>query len=192
MKPSHILVRKNVEKSIRGENSVMLEIPLTDENVPFELVPARIAHDMWAFGMTLYNMCAGVSFFRANNEDNLDRSQLIELASWDEDVKRNRLKEVKDKHARALLYRVLSSDWQRRPKSWEHVLAHPFLNKDKKPARMEGEEALWDVFISYRVASDVFHAETIYNALTRRGLRVWWDKKCLKEGQGHLILVLKP
>ena len=141
---------------------------------------------MWAFGMTLYNMCAGVPFFRANNEDNLDSRQMKELASWTDDLKKERLKEVKDKKARALLYRLLSKDPKRRPKSWNHVLDHPFLRTDKKPARMEGEEALFDVFLSYRVASDYKHAEALYHSMTERGIKVWWDKVCLKSGMLYL------
>eukprot|EP00966_Prymnesium_polylepis_P207438 4805104-Prymnesium_polylepis.1 len=41
----------------------------------------------------------------------------------------------------------------------------------------------YDVFLSYRVATDLQRAEALYNALTAVGLRVWWDKKCLKFGQ---------
>jgi hypothetical protein len=32
------------------------------------------------------------------------------------------------------------------------------------------------------VSSDAGHVERLYNLLTGRGLRVWWDKKCLKPG----------
>ena len=47
---------------------------------------------------------------------------------------------------------------------------------------MVGEKALFDVFVSYRVASDSQHVELLYNLLCERGLRVWWDRKCLKPG----------
>ena len=40
----------------------------------------------------------------------------------------------------------------------------------------------YDVFISYRVASDAHHAEQVFELLTKRGVKVWWDKKCLKDG----------
>ena len=39
------------------------------------------------------------------------------------------------------------------------------------------------IFLSYRVASDATFVEELYDALLARGLRVWWDKKCLKPGQ---------
>lgn len=38
----------------------------------------------------------------------------------------------------------------------------------------------FDVFISYRVASDRDRVEALYKELTAAGLRVWWDQKCLK------------
>jgi len=39
------------------------------------------------------------------------------------------------------------------------------------------------VFISYRVESDDFHAEVLYEECKKRGLNVWLDSKCLQAGQ---------
>jgi len=39
------------------------------------------------------------------------------------------------------------------------------------------------VFLSYRVSSDSKHVEMFYEALTAKGLEVWWDRKCLLAGQ---------
>ena len=75
---------------------------------------------------------------------------------------------------------MLSRDPASRP-LLDRVLAHPFLSS-KKVARMVGEEAGYDVFISYRVASDAAHAELLYDMLTAQGKRVWWDKVCLEPG----------
>mmetsp|Transcript_19109 Transcript_19109/g.26274 ORF Transcript_19109/g.26274 Transcript_19109/m.26274 type:complete len:256 (-) Transcript_19109:114-881(-) len=47
---------------------------------------------------------------------------------------------------------------------------------------MLGEVAEFDVFLSYRVQSDVKHAEILYDKLTSAGLKVWWDKKSLMPG----------
>jgi hypothetical protein len=41
----------------------------------------------------------------------------------------------------------------------------------------------YDVFLSYRVASDAILAERLNDKLTARGVRVWWDQKCLPQGQ---------
>jgi len=40
----------------------------------------------------------------------------------------------------------------------------------------------FDVFLSYRVASDKASVEALYHALKAEGLSVWWDKECLKTG----------
>ena len=62
------------------------------------------------------------------------------------------------------------------------VMAHPFVS-GQKAARLVGEDAEFDVFLSYRVASDSENVERVYDALTAAGLKVWWDKKCLKPGE---------
>jgi hypothetical protein len=40
----------------------------------------------------------------------------------------------------------------------------------------------FDVFLSYRVASDALLAEKLYDKLSALGLKVWWDAKCLPPG----------
>jgi hypothetical protein len=42
----------------------------------------------------------------------------------------------------------------------------------KTAPRLPGEEAQYDVFISYRVASDAVHAELLYNILSSAGFNV--------------------
>jgi hypothetical protein len=103
------------------------------------------------------------------------------LASWTDDFKEERLNEVKDRHARNLLKKLLNKDPERRPVSIAQVLAHPFIS-GHKPVRMEGEEAEFDAFLSYRVAADFEHVERMYHLLTEAGLKIWWDKKCLQPG----------
>jgi hypothetical protein len=39
-----------------------------DAERKFELLKAHVSQDMWSFGMTFFHMCAGVPFFRANDE----------------------------------------------------------------------------------------------------------------------------
>ena len=45
-----------------------------------------------------------------------------------------------------------------------------------------GEDPEYEFFISYRVSSDFKHAEDLYDRLTNKGHKVWWDKKCLEPG----------
>lgn len=73
-------------------------------------------------------------------------------------------------------------------------MSHPFLS-GKKFTRLVGQEAQYDVFISYRVNSDLDIAEILYDNLTKRSLKVWWDKKCLQPGlewkQGFIMGLLQ-
>ena len=71
-------------------------------------------------------------------------------------------------------------DPSKRPDA-SHALAHPFFS-GKRVARMIGDEAEYDAFLSYRVNSDLHHCKLMYEMLTQKGLRVWWDKKCLQPG----------
>jgi TIR domain len=49
--------------------------------------------------------------------------------------------------------------------------------------RFPGEEAQYDVFLSYRVASDTNIALLIYEKLTKRGIKVWFDKMNILPGR---------
>jgi len=62
------------------------------------------------------------------------------------------------------------------------VLAHPFLS-GKMATRLEGEQADYDVFISYRYNSDLHVAQALYDALVAKGVNVWWDQRCLQPGE---------
>ena len=125
-------------------------------------------------------MYSGESLFFANDEGNLDEDQLRILYDWTDEYKSKRLQKVTDPYARNLVSRLLMKDRSKRPDA-SHALAHPFLS-GKKVARMIGEEAEYDVFLSYRVNSDMLHCKLMYEMLTEKGLRVWWDKKCLQPG----------
>ena len=125
-------------------------------------------------------MYSGESLFIANDEGNLDEEQLRILFDWTDEFKSKRLNKVIDPYARNLVSRLLMKDPSKRPDA-SHTLAHPFLT-GKRAARMIGEEAEYDVFLSYRVKSDFYHCKLIYEMLTKIGLRVWWDKKCLQYG----------
>jgi hypothetical protein len=105
---------------------------------------------------------------------------LFALAEWTEELKTRKLATVISPLARNLLSQMLHKDPAKRP-TISRVLSHPFLSK-KQYTRMVGEDAEYDVFLSYRVASDVQHAELLYELLTEAGMKVWWDKRCLKAG----------
>lgn len=64
----------------------------------------------------------------------------------------------------------------------KQVLNHPFVS-GLNIHRLPGDKAEYDIFLSYRVDSDTYHAQMIYNTLTSMGIKVWWDKECLKPGE---------
>lgn len=116
-------------------------------------------------------------WYSDNNDDfgNIDDRQL--LCEWSDKTKAFRLSIVKNRAAHNLLSRLLHRDPDKRP-TMNHVLLHPFLT-GKAFIRLPEEPPLYDVFISYRQASEseYFHTLAIRlksNAST--SIRVWYDK----------------
>jgi serine/threonine protein kinase len=143
--------------------------------------------DIWSLGCILYQLCTPDvrPLFQGGQDDGLstdveDEDNIYVLAQWTDATKAKKLAKVSDPLARNLLSQILTKDPKQRP-TIARILAHPFLSF-KKVARMVGESARYDVFLSYRVNSDREHAERLYNMLTEKGLSVWWDQKCQKPG----------
>ena len=151
---------------------------------------AHGSFDVWSLGCVLYQLCSRdvLPLFAAGQDDNLNselsdsRNSLWCLHDWTDKIKESKLLRIPDLRARNLVSQMLMKDPVKRP-TLSRVLGHPFLSNDKSLGRMAGEPAAFDVFISYRVATDLVHAERLYALLTARGLRVWWDKRCLEAGK---------
>ena len=150
-----------------------------------------IAHpsfDIFSLGCILYQLCNKdvLPLFQGNQDDNLraedmgSDNDLWSLYEWSIDLKTKKLSAIDDPVARNLLSQMLHKDPLLRP-TIPRLLAHPFLSS-KSVARMIGDQAEYDVFLSYRVASDSHHVEKMYHLLTSQGLKVWWDKLCLLPG----------
>jgi serine/threonine protein kinase len=152
------------------------------EKAFYSPVYASTAHDSWSLGMIIYCLCVGSSFFHCDRSENiLHQKSLEELCEFSLSFKKKKLMDISDVKARNLVSQLLNKDPNKRPTMTE-VLNHPFLSY-KSTARMVGEEAEFDVFISYRVASDSDHARIIYEKLSAAGLKVWWDQKLLEFGK---------
>jgi serine/threonine protein kinase/Leucine-rich repeat (LRR) protein len=152
-----------------------------DHPAGYTLVRAAPSQDMWALGAIIYLLCTGVTLFQASVEDNIPNSEMLEACNWTDAIKEEKLAAVTDKYARNLLSLLLNADPLKRIGP-ERVTTHPFIS-GKQPERMIGEEAKFDVFLSYRVDSDSDLVQMIYNALTNMELKVWVDKFCLLPGQ---------
>jgi serine/threonine protein kinase/Leucine-rich repeat (LRR) protein len=149
--------------------------------VGYTLVRPSAAQDIWALGVVFYQLCTGYALFPCSFEGSVDKEQAKNIKLWTNEFKEEKLSLVDNKYARNLLSLMLSKDPAKRPDA-EHILTHPFLS-GKRPGRLQGEEPQFDVFLSYRVASDSDHVKMVYEKLTALGLRVWWDAKCLEPGQ---------
>lgn len=140
--------------------------------------------DVWSLGCILYQM-VNVEvrpLFQGDRDDNLsirdsDPDNLWQLWRWDGSLKEQKLSLVADERAKNLLHRMLEKDYKKRIRI-DQILCDPFLT-NKKLNRLQE----YDVFISYRVAADRKHAEVLYNMLTERNLKVWWDNVELNKGE---------
>jgi serine/threonine protein kinase/uncharacterized small protein (DUF1192 family) len=147
-------------------------------------VVASPSLDAWSLGVTLYHMMARQSLFHADDFDNLALStDLNVLRQWSDKEKIERLSRINNREARHLLSLLLYRDPLKRP-SMQKVLSHAFLT-GMQPKRLPDEPAKFDVFISYRKASDSDHVKALADSLVKSGLRVWWDEN-LTPGQNWL------
>ena len=84
--------------------------------------------DIWQYGVLLYRAMhpTGHDLFNANGHDNLKEEQrdLNKIAEWTENVKNQKLREVKNGEAQALLRKILCKDPKDRLQTVTEVLEH--------------------------------------------------------------------
>ena len=125
--------------------------------------------------------CAGEPLFLSSYDNMLDSTVLRLLYDWEDTLKAEKLAKITNVKARNMVSRLLCKDPVQRM-SITAALAHPFVT-GTAPVRMVGDAPKFDVFISYRVASDVRYAQRLHAMLTSEGLNVFWDKLCLPDGK---------
>jgi TIR domain/Protein kinase domain len=146
----------------------------------YDPVIALPSHDSWSLGIVLYHLMSGQSLFHGDVHDNIAGTDIKDLYECAPDFIQRRLEGVSNTTGRNLIAQLLHKDPTMRL-SATNAKYHPFLT-GRAASRMVGQSADYDVFISYRVASDSEYAKQCYTQLTDAGLRVWWDKVCLKPG----------
>jgi serine/threonine protein kinase len=141
----------------------------------YMLAPAAPSHDVWALGLILYELCTGKKFFIQDKADNIDSKDLMHLATFTDDFKTNRLVKIQNLLARNLISCILTKDPLIRP-SVDFILNHSFVT-GRNIIRMSEDEPDYDIFLSYRVASDYSRANKVYNLLTAKGFKVWYVRE---------------
>ena len=137
--------------------------------------------DVWGYGVTLFQVITGQTLIHADSNDNgADNAQLKIIEHWTDDDRVMKLSRVHSLEARNLLSHLLQKDPKKRFKM-SQILAHPFVS-GKRASRLYGDKALYDVFISYRVATDKNIAELLYSILQENGISCFLDSQCLEPG----------
>jgi len=146
------------------------------------LLTAHPSFDIWALGCVVYLLCTGSTLFQATVNDHMsNESDYFVLHLWTDETKTKKLSLIRNKIARNFVSMLLNKDPEKRP-SARRLLQHPYFT-GKTVTRLVGDDAKWDVFLSYRSDADEEIARMIHKTLTESGIRVWWDKVCLLPGQ---------
>ena len=97
------------------------------------LVKAHPSIDVWAFGVLVFQMCAGESLFQANWDDDITSEEdLKKLYHWrDEDFETNIGDKISNDQVRRLLKAILRRDPTKRP-SMKDILDDDFFHPDRK------------------------------------------------------------
>ena len=80
------------------------------EKLPYELVVAQDSFDVWAFGVVLFELCAGIPLFLANSEDNILYEAMLDLHAFTDKYKKKRMSEIQNLEARNLIAQVCLYD----------------------------------------------------------------------------------
>lgn len=187
-------IRRGKVKSHKNyEQSQMISIGTTidryNKSFIFDLVLSSPQQDVWSFGVVLYHLCTGETLFHCDNHDNIDEDNLVQLHDWTSDFKQRRLSKISNALAKNLISQLLVKDTKHRLPSMSQVLKHPLFKSAFSskgigilPANIQ-HSPKYDVFISYRVNSDLMHALYLHHLLSHvHGLSVFLDKLCLQPG----------
>ena len=129
---------------------------------------AAVSYDMWCFGVLLYELCTGRRLFDWDTKENVTDVELAKIAAWPDDLKNEKLKEVKPGWPRSLLGDLLHRDPTKRPANWTVVIN-----------QLEFEDAIHDTPES-RFHRAIHAEKTVLNA----GLRILFRRE-FHAAHGH-------
>ena len=108
-------------------------------NPDLSMYVVTVAHDMWSLGVILFHLCARVSLWHADDDDNLCDLYMEDLMEWDEEIKEDKLRWIPPAEgtARTLLSKLLEREPAKRTAhfgSLHQILDDPFLKVDRMRA----------------------------------------------------------
>ena len=111
-----------------AEPFVKHDNPVDQSELPYPLVNATVAIDLWSFGVILYQLYTGSPLFEVDRDDDLKTAEAMKkLCEWNVFKKRTELEGVVDPLARKLLTKILSGKPAERYQSMEEILADDYF-----------------------------------------------------------------
>ena len=122
-----LTTRGGTKRSHTGELYTPVIVKDMDK-LPYDLVEASQAIDLWSFGVMLYKFETGQDLFNIDQQkDDLQSFEDMEkLACWDDEKKNDAIQKVKDPKAHDLLGKLLSKEKVNRGTITE-ALKHPYI-----------------------------------------------------------------
>ena len=109
-------------------NKFFKDRPVDKLKLPYALVKATEAIDIWSFGVILYMLFTGSPLFDVNRDDDINTPEAMEeLFEWNLDKKKAKLEKVNDPLARKLLMKILSINPPDRYQSMDDLLKDEYF-----------------------------------------------------------------
>ena len=129
-----------VVKTFRADDA---DAPDRSRELPYDLVPATKACDLWSVGALAFQLLGGESLVPCNRDDDcVNGDAMAALYDWDDEATRRRLGAIEDSAARDLLSRLLVPDAEQRlGYSLADALDHVFFDPSNADKQRELEKA---------------------------------------------------
>lgn len=117
------------------------------ESLPYKLVPAAASHDVWSFGVVMFELCSGMKLVPCNAQDNTDPDGFKSIFDFTDEFKHKRLATIPEKQARNLVSQLLAKDPKRRP-SMSQVIQHSFFSARLAPGATSSRRSSTSSFLT--------------------------------------------